>query len=337
MRTLAIVVLMACGAQHPATPIGTEPDAGSGKADGSNTADDTGSYLRYEKFNSMTTGAAPTGWTATGAIVREVPFATDKSVELATPANISTTFAAQHGRVVVEAKVLARETAGFKAIPYIYDASGAAIASIAFQDGNLVQHVGDATQNVMPFVANTWYRVRVVVDTDRDTFDLFVDGVRKTSHAALRAATDSVTKIAYYTDSQPAGTLVVDNIKIYNEAQLIGAAPQPAFDPRDYGAIGDGAANDTAAIQKAIDAAKGTGGSVVLAEGTFLSGTLALGSDMTFYVAASATLLGSTNPADYPAEAPPTGNTQLLNCKRALLYAAGVDHLRIDGGGTLDG
>jgi Glycosyl hydrolases family 28 len=317
------------------------PDAtGSGKADGDGSgSDDSGQYIRYEKFNAMATGSTPANeWTSTGSVVvREVPFAVDKSAELATPANLSTTFAPQSGRVVVEAKVLARETAGFKAIPYIYDATGNSVASISFHDGNIEQHVGDVTSIVMPFVANTWYRVRVVVDTDRDVFDLYVDGVRKSNNLALRTVTDAVTKVAFYADTQPAGTLLVDNIKVYNEAHFIGAAPTPVFDPRNYGATGDGTTNDVAAIQQAIDAAAGTGGSVVLAGGTYLSGTLTLKSNMTFFIAASAVLLGSTNVADYPAEAPNTGNTQLSNCKRALLYAPEASHLRIDGGGTIDG
>lgn len=338
MKVLALVVLAACATRVSGpNPDLSDASSGSGKSDGSGGGDGPGTYLRYEKFNAMATGAAPTGFDVTGhALVREVPFATDKSVELATPAQLSTSFPAQHGRVVFEAKVLARETAGFKAIPYIYDANGA-VASIALADGNLVQHAGDATQIVMPFVPDTWYRVRVVVDTDRDVFDLFVDGVRKSHDVALRAPTAGVTRVAYYTDSQPAGTLLVDNVKIYNEATFIGAAPQPVFDVRDYGAAGDGTTNDTAAIQRAIDAAKGSGGSVVLEGGTFLSGGLTLGSDMTFYIASSAVLLGSPNAADYPEGTPQTGNTQLLNCQRALLYANAVDHVRIDGGGTIDG
>ncbi|HEY3232607.1 MAG TPA: glycoside hydrolase family 28 protein [Roseiflexaceae bacterium] len=70
---------------------------------------------------------------------------------------------------------------------------------------------------------------------------------------------------------------------------------------KDYGAIGDGQALDTQPIQSAIDAcgAQG-GGTVVVPPGAYVTGALALRSNITLYVDAGATLLGSENPADYP-------------------------------------
>ena len=294
----------------------------------------------------MATGAAPSApWTTAGSVqVGEVPFAADKSVAISKPAtatssaaSLSTTFPGQSGRVVFEGKVLARETAGFKAIPYIYDGGGKAIASVEFQDGSIQTHVGAIKTTVQPFVANVWYRVRVVVDTDAGTFDLYVDGVRVESGQQLRAPASAVSEVRYYLDGTGAGTLLVDNVKVYVEASFIGAPPAPVFDVRSFGATGDGTTNDSAAIQAAINAAAGTGGSVLLSKGTFLSGTLTLGSHMTFFIDASATLLGSANAADYPTQAPATGNTQLSNTQRALLYAPSVKQLAIDGGGTIDG
>lgn len=323
-------------------------DGAAAGADGGATRPVAGIYVLHETFDAMTTAAAPPApWSVQAtnggsALVQEVPFAADKSVTVTKLAGAGTTslaydVGAQHGRVVFEAKVLARETAGFKAIPYVYDASGNAVASVSFQDGNVQAHVGATITTVQPFVANEWYRVRVVIDTDHGTFDLFVDGVRKLAAQTLRMASPSVQKFSYYVDGANAGTLLVDDVKVYTEAAYIGAAPAPVFDPRDYGATGNGTTKDTAAIQKAVDAAAGTGGSVVLKNGTFLSGSVTLKSDMTFFLDASATLLGSTDVADYPTETPDTGNTQLGNCQRALLYAADANNLVIDGGGTLDG
>lgn len=68
---------------------------------------------------------------------------------------------------------------------------------------------------------------------------------------------------------------------------------------RDYGAAGDGLTLDTAAIQQAIDRC-GPGETVLLPEGTYLSGALFLHSDMHFCVAEGALLLGSGDTADYP-------------------------------------
>jgi polygalacturonase len=338
--TISAILLAVSAITGCATSAGGDDDD-NGKTDGDGIT--VGRYVVNEKFNTMKTGVRPRStWFSTGSVaVREVPFAADKSVEIAksaggAAASLERDFSPQHGRVVVEAKVLARETAGFKAAPYIYDTTNSAFASIAFHDGNIEMHVGATTTTVMPFVANEWYRVRVVIDTDSDTFDLFVDGVRKAQRQALRRATDSVSRVRWYLDSDP-GTLLVDNVRIYTESVYIGPAPKPVFDPRTYGATGDGTTNDTLAIQYAIDDAANSGGSVVLADGTFLSGSLTLHGGMTFFIDSSAVLLGSKNIADYPALAPHTGNTQLSNCKRALLYATEVANVTIDGGGTIDG
>ena len=109
-------------------------------------------------------------------------------------------------------------------------------------------------------------------------------------------------------------------------------------DAHAFGAIGDGQAKDTAALQRAVDACStGEGGTVLLARGTFLSGTLVLHSHVTLRIEAGATLLGSRDDADYPTQSPPIRNTELANCQRALVYAEGATAVRIEGSGTIDG
>jgi polygalacturonase len=79
------------------------------------------------------------------------------------------------------------------------------------------------------------------------------------------------------------------------------AAKKVTIDPKDLGATGDGKTKDTQALQLAIDrcAALG-GGEVVIPPGDYLTGALALRSNVTLRIDDGASLLGSPDMADYP-------------------------------------
>ncbi|MBZ5581719.1 MAG: glycoside hydrolase family 28 protein [Acidobacteriia bacterium] len=114
------------------------------------------------------------------------------------------------------------------------------------------------------------------------------------------------------------------------------AAGAPTFDVRSHGAAGDGKAKDTAAVQRAIDAcAAAGGGTVYLPPGTYLSGTVVLKPNVTFYLEAGATLLGSTDLADYlPQSGPPLQGD--ANAKH-LLFARDAANVTVRGPGRIDG
>ena len=104
-------------------------------------------------------------------------------------------------------------------------------------------------------------------------------------------------------------------------------------DARAYGAKGDGATKDTAAIQKAIDtcAAKG-GGTVELTAGTYLSAPIVLKSNITLQLDKGATLLGSPDHADYPAK------TEFhVPDLQPLVSAENAANIAITGEGIIDG
>ena len=107
-------------------------------------------------------------------------------------------------------------------------------------------------------------------------------------------------------------------------------------DAKNYGATGNGTTRDTASIQAAINACP-PGGYVWLHNGTFLSGTIFLKSDMTLYIDPTATLLGSGSTNDYPILNPPANNSQQHNCDMALVYAQSCANVTVDGGGTING
>ena len=74
---------------------------------------------------------------------------------------------------------------------------------------------------------------------------------------------------------------------------------QGAYSVLEYGAAGDGKANDAAAIQKAIDACHDAGGGRVLlpAGRTYLTGTIRLKANVDLHVEPGATLRGGDGTA----------------------------------------
>jgi len=112
-------------------------------------------------------------------------------------------------------------------------------------------------------------------------------------------------------------------------------SPKDVFDPITFGAKGDGITYDTDAIQKAIDACAGTGGSVVVKPGRYLSAELTLRGGMTFCLEKGAVLLGGTNASDYPVLMP--SNSPAKANTRSLIYACDADNLVIEGQGEIDG
>ena len=76
--------------------------------------------------------------------------------------------------------------------------------------------------------------------------------------------------------------------------------PWAVFEVKAFGAVGDGLVKDTAAIQNALDAcAAAGGGTVYIAPGTYLCGSLHLRTGVTLWLDAGATIKGSEDNNDY--------------------------------------
>jgi len=108
------------------------------------------------------------------------------------------------------------------------------------------------------------------------------------------------------------------------------------FSVRDFGAVGDGIALETRALNQAADAcAAAGGGTVYVPPGRYLTGTLRLRSHVTLELEAGAVLLGSENPEDYPDDASIWGDG--LKVMEPLVYAADAENVTVTGRGTIDG
>ena len=117
----------------------------------------------------------------------------------------------------------------------------------------------------------------------------------------------------------------------------LAATPRPTYNVRDYGAVGDGTNKDTIALQKALDAcAVSGGGDVIVPAGNYLIGSIQLGNATILRLQTNSVLIGTGDTNDYP----------LLDVRwegrwepgrRALIYAANVDHTGITGPGRIEG
>jgi polygalacturonase len=115
----------------------------------------------------------------------------------------------------------------------------------------------------------------------------------------------------------------------------VGRDQRAAFDVRKYGAVGDGVALDTAAIQNAIDACfKAGGGRVRVADGRYVTGTVRLRDNVTLQIDKGAVLLGSTNLADYAADV--AGAVEAPAFNRCLIYAQAATNIAFTGAGLID-
>jgi len=108
------------------------------------------------------------------------------------------------------------------------------------------------------------------------------------------------------------------------------------YEPWQFGAVGDGKALDSPAINKAIDACTAVGGGIVyLRPGTYRSGTVVLKSNVTLYVEAGATILGSLDLADYTEMSGPSHKGDANQTH--LIFARDQENVTLAGPGKIDG
>jgi len=116
-------------------------------------------------------------------------------------------------------------------------------------------------------------------------------------------------------------------------AGVVFAADKPTLNILDYGAKGDGVTKDTAAIQSALDACTNSdGGTVLVPEGVYLTGSLILHANTTLQFASRADLMGSPDIADYPI-VNVRWEGEFREGHRALISATDAANITITGGG----
>ncbi len=114
--------------------------------------------------------------------------------------------------------------------------------------------------------------------------------------------------------------------------------PDQSFLITDFGAVGDGSADCSKAIKRAIERChKSGGGRVLVPEGDYCTGPIYLKSNVNLHLSRGARLLFSTNPKEYlPLVHTRWEGVELMNYS-PLVYAFGETNIAVTGEGVLDG
>jgi polygalacturonase len=113
-------------------------------------------------------------------------------------------------------------------------------------------------------------------------------------------------------------------------------AAAKTFLANHYGAKGDGSTLNTVSIQKAIDAAAKSGGTITFRPGTYLTGSLFLKSGTRLDVGEGVTLIGSQELDDYPMLPTRIAGIE-MTWPSALINVRDQHDVTIEGKGTIDG
>ena len=342
---LAAKGIEALSAEEPAE-IGFSCD-GTAELDNLYLFDDTEIYAVKEEFTSDTIDMIPSK-NAEIALV-DLPFASDKSVMLTAKddkdASAEYLFPAVKGVVTIETKVHP-EDEKLVIVPTVTDDQGNVACRVAFYknalyatNGNQWVEIYEGLVDWQYYPSGNWYQVKLSLDTEKSVYTLMVDGAVRAKDFAFANKIDAASRLVYTAE---AGTkLLINRIRIYDAYDFSrGVLPNAlVFDvtKAPYNACRDGKTLDTAAIQKAIDDAAYTGGTVYLHDGTFFSGELFMRSDMTLFVDRTATLLGTQDHGEYPLQQPYASLCAHRQLGRGLVYGHEVSNVRVTGGGMLDG
>lgn len=123
-----------------------------------------------------------------------------------------------------------------------------------------------------------------------------------------------------------------------NLATYAGDLAPGIFNIDNFGAVGDGVTLNTQSIQAAIDSCSASGGGTVLVgNGGYVTGTFYMKSHVTLHVSAGSKLLGSADYDDYATDTHKQMYKMESKLDRCLIFARDAHFFAIEGHGVIDG
>lgn len=184
-----------------------------------------GMTLLDENFNTMTAGTAPQGWTInnsanSSATVVNTPSTTNRSLRITDTNTAGASFAqynipVQQGVVEVEWKQMHNSL--FSYAKFGVKSGGTYAAELFTTSAGLVYRNAAGTDVlVQALSANTWYTVKLVMNPQTDTADIYVNGQPKAANAPFRTAVSSFNQVEFAGGWGSTGTIFIDDVKVSN-------------------------------------------------------------------------------------------------------------------------
>ncbi|WP_158299203.1 polysaccharide lyase family 8 super-sandwich domain-containing protein [Paenibacillus antri] len=201
-------------------------------------ADVTSFYTVNDDFNGS---ELPTSWlyNEAGGTVRlsDMPNGANRSLSIVNARSGQTAaireFDSLTGEVTVEYWVKPAQRNQTFGAPYAKDAAGRDNAVILFLNNGTIQAFNGSAPSatvLMSYQADEWYHMRLVLDTDSKTYDLFINGMPAADDFAFRNASSAGIGRLQFFSNATAGALHLDNVRVISEADL-SAGPNPAEVP----------------------------------------------------------------------------------------------------------
>lgn len=180
----------------------------------------------FQNFNAETTGAAPLGWAlgANGGSIQvaEIPAANNKSMKLNKTAVTAGSMAASKTFYPLtigslELKARAEQTNANCYIAFLGDEAGASVAAVEFKPNGKIGYLkaGAWLDTDVSYTAGTWYTIKVVFNSNTDTYDLYINGTQKLNQEPFMASGGKINKVTSGIYKDNTGTLYEDDFEVF--------------------------------------------------------------------------------------------------------------------------
>lgn len=199
-------------------------DTGSGQEEGD---------ISYsQNFDSVSEGKLPDGWVVSGEedttqVGVEIQEQTDKALVIHHPSYQNSSMTVRYvlgneaSKGVLKYRVKAESTSGALYLPSFYSDTYQ-LVKLAMNGGKFQKAAGSGWADIMDFQAGKWYEIEMVLDTEKEVFDLYIDGsLVLAQEPQSKTDVGKINRLALGVYKQTTNTYTIDDIEVtpYVKAQ----------------------------------------------------------------------------------------------------------------------